>query len=668
MYSKYYKAPSLSRTMQSTFLGLNKNARIGDGEFADMTNMSSDYAPLLSPRAPRVIAQKAPTYAAEEVIVTEEIAEDGTVTEVETTTTKTVKQNLNGILGDVGFAAVWGGDFYYLGEKVEGLSLINGEKNLLAMGAYIIIYPDTMYYNTETGEYGYMDSLAHGKDSTAAHAERIIAVLENGATTLPCNITFEDLGKTITKWDFFYSTGGILNAYFAFGSLPKTSATLYYYDDTATELRVYNGELYYLYSGTATGYGAITLENVTWKKVPLEKVGFKITLDDLGISDMDLGKLWVGNIHTVATEDTVNGYVYFSGQAAWGLIDAVYSSSKPEVKNYVYGTRISEKNLPRLDFVCAHENRLWGCRYGSQVTGSDVNEIYCSALGDFKNWTVGTLAGDSYTASVGEYGAFTGCISYRGQLLFFKDNIVYRVTGDKPSNFQIEKISDSGLQSGCEKSLEIIDEVLYYKSRNGVFVYDGSLPQKISDALGNYYYTDAVAGKHFSKYYISMVHDGVRKLYVYDTRYGLWHAEDDIDARFFTEYEGALYAGVGNDIVCLSGTPAEIFSKAESEGEVTWSAESGDIGLSSPYQKYFHRLLLRMDMDVGSRVTVELACDGGAFTTAMDLTAPHKRSVLLPIVTPRCDHMRLRLSGKGAAKIYSLSYETETVGERPNLI
>ena len=42
-----------SRQMIDTFKGYNHNMRIGDGEFFDMKNMTSDYYPVLSPRNKR---------------------------------------------------------------------------------------------------------------------------------------------------------------------------------------------------------------------------------------------------------------------------------------------------------------------------------------------------------------------------------------------------------------------------------------------------------------------------------------------------------------------------------------------------------------------------------------------------------------------------------------
>ena len=674
MYFSPYKVKSNTRVMQSAFYGLNKNARINDGEFSDMTNVTGDNFPLLSPRAPRVIAQAAPTKTVTETTTKIEVDDEGNETEVETTVTREVKYNLNGILGDVGFAAVWGNDFYYMGKKVEGITLSDTPKSLLAMGAYVLIYPDTVYYNTETGEYGQMET---GTTETGTVTAKFLTLEDGSVNDTNSEVKISVQYKDVKNSSYLRETTYVyFNPSF---SEPSEGGTMTLLGSTKKcdkmYVRIKNGVIEYLYSMDMTyksgggkrddgTYVKVTVEtnNLVWKTLPVASV----TLTD-AVPITNTTNLWYGSEHIKIVGTKIKlpeagnlGKVFSSVSGSSNTITGVTLSLGYEWKH---------KNLPALDYVCVHDNRLWGCRYGYQSTNdTTVNEIYCSKLGDFKTWTASsttaTLAGDPYTMSVGDYGAFTGCISHRGQLLFFKDNIVYRVSGDKPSNFQIDKISESGLQSGCERSLEIIDEVLYYKSRNGVFAYDGSIPQKISDALGNFYYTDALAGKHFSKYYITMIHDGVRKLYVYDTRYKLWHAEDDADIRFFTEYNGALYGAIDNDVVCLSGAPAGIFGATEAEGAVKWSIETGDIGLDSPYQKFLRRILIRMDMDDGAKVLVELLGDDGEWYTAWKYTSPHKRSFMMPVVTPRVDHARIRISGVGGVKIYSISYETESAGDR----
>ena len=82
-----------------------------------------------------------------------------------------------------------------------------------------------------------------------------------------------------------------------------------------------------------------------------------------------------------------------------------------------------ERRMPSMDFVTESENRLWGCRYGTANNGEVVNEIYSSKLGDFKNWNCFMgLSTDSYVASCGTDGQFTGAITHLGYPLFFKEN------------------------------------------------------------------------------------------------------------------------------------------------------------------------------------------------------------------------------------------------------
>ena len=88
--------------------------------------------------------------------------------------------------------------------------------------------------------------------------------------------------------------------------------------------------------------------------------------------------------------------------------------------------------------------------------------------------------------------------------LFFKENCLHKVYGQFPSNFQIQTTTCRGVQNGCENSLAIVNEVLFYMTRDGVCAFDGSLPQDISSVFGEMHYYNAVAGALGNKYYISM--------------------------------------------------------------------------------------------------------------------------------------------------------------------
>ena len=82
----------------------------------------------------------------------------------------------------------------------------------------------------------------------------------------------------------------------------------------------------------------------------------------------------------------------------------------------------------------------------------------------------------SYTATVGSDGDFTGAITHLGYVLFFKEDVIHKLYGSKPSNTQITTMPLRGVAKGCEKSLGIVNETLYYAARNNICSYEGAMP------------------------------------------------------------------------------------------------------------------------------------------------------------------------------------------------
>ena len=106
-----------SRQMSDAFLGYNHNLRIGENEFHDMMNMTSDYYPVLAPRRKRGVYK------------------DGI--------------RANGIISKESLCYVDGSAFVIGDERIEmGLSS-DSQKDLISMGAYVIIMPDRKYINTK---------------------------------------------------------------------------------------------------------------------------------------------------------------------------------------------------------------------------------------------------------------------------------------------------------------------------------------------------------------------------------------------------------------------------------------------------------------------------------------------------------------------------------------
>ena len=578
---KYSTLPvrNRSRNMIDTFKGYNHNLRIGDGEFFDMKNMTSDYYPLISPRGKRGV------YAAAE--------------------------NPQGLIAKDNLCYVDGTDFVINGYPVSmGLSTAEDDcpKQLISMGAYVIIMPDKKYINTlDLTDYGNMEASFVTTSDVTFELSTIDGAPYSGAT-----VSASEPGnpENLALWIDTSSTPHTLKQYSATSALWVAIATTY--------IKISSPGI-----GSAfQQYDGITISGVL----------------DENLQDLN------GTMVIWACGDDYIVVV--------GILDAVTTQVIDD------GAITVERRLPHMDFVTESENRLWGCRYGVARNGEVVNEIYASKLGDFKNWNCFMgISTDSWVASCGTDGQFTGAIAMPGYVLFFKENCLHKVYGNYPANFQIQTTLCRGVQRGCERSLAVVNEVIYYKARHAICAYDGSLPTEISGAMGEERYNNAVAGAHGNKYYISMEDSaGIYHLFVWDTAKGMWHKEDNLRADAFCSCREELYC-IDHDtrqIIAMLG------SGTQDTDKVSWMVQTGIIGTDMPDMKYLSRLTVRMSLELGARVRFFAQYNSmGGWEQLGTISGTNIRSFSIPIRPKRCDHMRLRIEGTGDAKIYSITKTIE---------
>lgn len=580
-----------SREWLDVFKGYNHNLRIGEGEFYEMTNLSSDNYPILSPRGPRG------TYA-----------------------TPALPQ---GMVAKDALCYIDGGDFIINEYRVSmGLAVDNKPKTLISMGAYVIVMPDRKYINTKNyNDKGDIDAVVDTESSVTFELCTVDGAKYNNtkAQAYAPEIT-EEMQKDNSKIPMWIDTS-------------STPHALKQYSTTSA-----------MWSTVAT----------TYIKISYPGIGLPFSLEDgitiIGVEDIpDLASPTSAVIW--AMDDRVND----EGKRVsdWIVVKGILNETKTQTKSI----RI-QRVMPDMDFIIESGNRLWGCKYGPQGD-KIVNEIYASKLGDFKNWNCFMgISTDSYAASVGTDGQFTGAITHLGYPLFFKENCMHKVYGNYPANYQIQATPLRGVQQGCEKSLAIVNEVLYYKSRTGICAYDGSLPAEISSALGDVSYSDAVAGSLGNKYYISMCDtEGAYHLFVYDTLKGMWHREDDTQVLDFCNCRGDLYYidHAYDQIKTIKGTGG-----VKETAPIKWEAVTGIIGTDSPDKKYISRMEVRMQLAVGARVSFYVEYDSnGSYEYLFSMTGKNLQSFPVPIRPRRCDHLRLKIVGTGEAKIFSICKTVE---------
>lgn len=575
-----------SRQMIDAFLGYNHNLRIGENEFYDMQNMTSDYYPVLSTRAKRGVFP--------------------------------VADQPNGLISKGELCRVENGSFIIGDKATVEMELSAGQKTMVSMGSYVIILPDKKWVNTVPKSEEEYEWYEWG---------RLEAEFENGgrATLTNCNANGYEYENVRNSED-----------------APDNPA---------------NGTIWMDTSSDPVTLKKYFSSSKSWGEIPCYiKIKASGIADDFEVGDgVYIKGFGVGGsnvVHTLYGCNKDEDYI---------LVKGTYYNPDPEGDGTEPPGGTIKRKIPDMDFITECNNRLWGCKYGENGDGVFVNQIYASKLGDFKNWyCFDEISTDSYTASCGSDGPFTGAITHGGHPLFFKENGVHKVYGDFPSNFQVQYIPCRGVQEGCHNSLAIVGSTLYYKSRNAVCAYDGSMPVEISAALGDENYYDAVAGAHGNKYYINMknVSDGSYWLFVYDAAKGMWHKEDRIRLYSFCSHLNCLYAikNETNEVVVLCN--AKEFDTDEQS--VSWLAETGIWGMNTPDMKYISRLLIRMALEDGARVEVSVQYDSNdLWEQVCVISATSLRSFCIPVRPKRCDHFRIRISGEGGCKIYSITKTIE---------
>ena len=297
------------------------------------------------------------------------------------------------------------------------------------------------------------------------------------------------------------------------------------------------------------------------------------------------------------------------------------------------------RKVPDLDFICESNYRLWGTM---------GNTIYASKYGDpFNFYNYDGLTGDSYSIDVGSNGEFTGCIPYSSHICFFKEDVMHKIYGSKPSNFQVVEAQVYGVQAGCERSLKIVNETLFYKGRNGVYAYTGSVPELISSKFGVKRFADAVAESDGERYYISMRSGDEWGLYVFDISRALWLKEDNTHAVDMTVDNGrVVYLDEAGSLYRMED--------ARTDKEIEWSATFGKFTETVNERKGYSKFHARLDLEDNAWLQIEMNIDGKGWRRIYTTHNDRKRTISVPIIPTRCDNIQLRISGKGRCMLRSL--------------
>ena len=598
-YLTMTKSPSKKYTV--LFKGINYGEGTQDGEFADTYNLSTDNYPCITQRATRLKMKKFdnPTtlHAKGQLLVIDDILDE----------------NFN----PTDKAAV----FY--GDNPNSIGTVtSGKKQTATIGNYIVIFPDKKYYKVPTeqdkdGEFGDME-------------------IEYKQTGLVFDAKASKI--TISKFPF------------AKGDQVKISGCAKTENNKAVYIEITEASDDKLTFADNTFVEALEEGEVTIRKTS----DVKFTVTGLSFTSSTISRTIVDFPFEKGDSVTIEGCSENGNNKEKEVI--IRSKTESELtfdaNMFTDATETGEvtikRTVPDLDFICESNYRLWGTK---------DNTIYASKFSDpinFKSFE--GLAGDSYYIDVGSEGDFTGCIAYASHICFFKENTMHKLHGTKPSNFQVTAVNVYGVQSGSERSMQIVNEQLLYKGVGGVYAYTGGVPELISEKFGNNRYTDAVACCDGEKYYISMKQGDKWNMFAYDVAKNIWLREDDTHAVDMTFYDGKVYYLDGEGgLYCID--------KTAEDNNIEWSATFCTMHETMNEKKGYSKFHLRMDLAAGAYLAVDIKTDNDTQWRQIYVTHDEKARTIStpPIIPTRCDSIDIRLRGKGKCTVKTFVREF-TVG------
>ena len=649
-----------SKQYSLMFKGINYGEGTQDGEFADTLNLSTSKYPCITQRAARIKVNEEP---------------------YENPTTIHAKGKL---------LIIDGTKVFYDGKEVG--TVTEGKKQTATVGNYVVIFPDKKYYKVPTeeeeGEFDSMEAEYTHKGLVFTSSGISAVITYKSAYTEFAPEFFGNatiwFGKkqNYTGCTFTSSTIERNNGFSSIGAgdrltivgckatgnnkegiiVKGTESGKLIFEEGTFEPGTESGMIYIVKSDGGIPFEVGDTVNITGADNPSsnltnavinEVTDCTITFEDAAFIRKD--QYGEGKEVTIKLTKAKGEFPFEKGDNIKITGCSAEENNKEIVvrevrdgelifdeNSFTAGVELSEATLkrevPDLDFICENNYRLWGVH---------ENTIYSSKYSDPMNFaSFEGLTGDSYAIDVASEGGFTGCIPYSTHICFFKENVLHKLYGDKPSNFRIVNSNVYGVQSGSEKSMQIVNEQLIYKGVGGVYMYNGGVPELISEKFGNNRYSEAVACCDGEIYYISMKQGNEWHLFAYDVLKNIWLREDGTNASDMTFHDGKVYY--------LDADTRNMYyiDKTADRSDIEWGATFCTIHETINERKGYSKFHLRLDLSAGAWLSVDIKTDSDNVWRQVYTTHNAKaKTITVPIMPTRCDSIDIRLRGKGECTV-----------------
>lgn len=503
-------------------------------------------------------------------------------------------------------------DGIYIGDTKIDLELSDTQKNLVSMGAYIVILPDWIVVNTE--------------DMTNIDSLRVTIT---GGTLYEKNIN--QTSPTIDIRKLMYYETDSSNLALSLLNVGDRVALEYAYKNRAYSIRAY-----------------ITAISDDEDYLPEGKTA--IIFDTTG-------DIYQSTRYFYTEQRDMTG-----GRTVSKHMNVTLERS----------AEVQRLMIPKMDYdlVIEHNNRLWGCSSENhEIYCSKLGDPFV-----WKEYN--GISTDSYAVTVGSDGDFTGSAVYNDSILFFKENCVHSIYGTKPSNFTLSTIELRGVQKGSHNSICKSNGLLYYKAPEGIFVFNGSTSVRADARLGRDITDTAVGvaddnavymATDYRVYVYDCLHDN---WHTEDIMGGYGKMISGY------KYGGALYLTmiIGNFVrlYLMRGNDNSI---TEFEEDVSFGLVTGDLNRTGAIMRHISKLRFVIGVDDKYRdvsFSISISYNGGEYKTVYSYdstkTKPNTEIFTVPIIPMRCQRMKIWIGGRvtengygntPAFTLYGIYYNTE---------
>lgn len=319
-------------------------------------------------------------------------------------------------------------------------------------------------------------------------------------------------------------------------------------------------------------------------------------------------------------------------------------------------------SVPALKYATVHLSRVFGV---------DDVRVYASGFNDYCNWTLDTISSyneanawvSASQASSKADGIFTGIVTYEGHVVCFKRDYMQEIYNTK-NPFRINEIFAEGAIDF--RTIQEVDGKLFFVSGDNVKLYTGSNPRVVGSELNINEYKYAASGSDDRYYYLYCEdEDENRYIFTYDTHCGCWSRQavykrvisfaHNKSGMYRLESDGAIYR-------LDTGAYSDNWSF---DTDITTRQSSSEISANI---KHIKKLQMMADVSRNAEFSVYLLYDDEEFdanTSQLVYSSDGRHGRLTVRVLPRMTAhygFRLHICGSGFVKLYGMEIWLESGG------